>query len=99
MGRIWESGFLFAQLLVEVRTLVRRFSVIAPRTQNVGENAVWNERSKLRKFEIPSSKLTWLAGNSPFPMGNTSLIGGFFIAMLVYQHPRNQSSYSQMGCL
>ena len=36
---------------------------------------------------VPSSKLTWLAGKSPFSIGNTSsnpFGGPFFIAMLVF---------------
>ena len=35
--------------------------------------------------EIPSGKLTWLAGISPFLIGNTSSKGPFSIAMLVYR--------------
>ena len=35
--------------------------------------------------KIPSSKLTWLAGKSPFSIGNTSSTDPFSIAMLVYQ--------------
>ena len=42
-----------------------------------------NRWEKRRDFlphheRAPSSKLTWLVGNSPFPIGNTSSNGGFF---------------------
>ena len=33
---------------------------------------------------IRPQKLTWLAGKSPFSIGNTSSIGGLFIVMLVF---------------
>ena len=45
-----------------------------------GENAPNPNQEKT----LPSSKLTWLAGNPPVLIGYTSSNGGFSMAMLVY---------------
>ena len=45
----------------------------------------WGGRSKIYLNDVvPSRKLTWLAGKSPFSKGNTSSNGGFPIVMLVF---------------
>ena len=81
---------VFPRTLVSLKDRIHR--------QGIGHNLFITSVQNGKK-KWPSGKLTWLAGISPFPIGNRSSKDPFSISMLVYrsvfQHMRS-SSCSQL---
>ena len=84
----WDSQNLSNHFLPQAFCTLVAFPKIRNQEMLIDEkytSAFLEKTKKLERIRVPSGKLTWLAGISPFSIGNTSSNNPFSIAMLDYR--------------